>query len=50
MPWITRQLQKLSREQQEKLMPALAATNWITEVSLLATRPHILVLCFSQIG
>ncbi|EXJ61096.1 hypothetical protein A1O7_05249 [Cladophialophora yegresii CBS 114405] len=31
MPWLTRQLQKLTEEQQEKFIPALAATNWITE-------------------
>ncbi|EXJ65821.1 uncharacterized protein A1O5_11062 [Cladophialophora psammophila CBS 110553] len=31
MGWLTRQLQKLTKEQTEKFMPALAATNWITK-------------------
>ncbi|KIX99180.1 uncharacterized protein Z520_04756 [Fonsecaea multimorphosa CBS 102226] len=31
MGWLGRQLQRLTKEQTEKLMPALAATNWITE-------------------
>ncbi|KIW93014.1 uncharacterized protein Z519_06863 [Cladophialophora bantiana CBS 173.52] len=31
MGWLTRQLQKLTKEQTEKFMPTLAATNWITE-------------------
>ncbi|KAJ9601988.1 hypothetical protein H2200_013547 [Cladophialophora chaetospira] len=29
--WLTIHLQKLTKEQQEKFMPALAATNWISE-------------------
>ncbi|OAP57865.1 hypothetical protein AYL99_08603 [Fonsecaea erecta] len=31
MGWLARQLQRLTKEQTEKFMPALAATNWITE-------------------
>ena len=37
-PWLTRQLQKLSKEQTEMISPPLAATNWITEVHLSITQ------------
>lgn len=32
MAWLTRQLQMLTKEQTERFMPALAATNWLSEV------------------
>lgn len=47
MAWLTRQMQMLTKEQTQRLIPALAATNWITEVGSNVLRRlwgHLLIL------